>query len=87
MPFQPAARVAGFGTSVFTEITLLAARHQAVDLSTGFPDNDGPDVVKEACIAAIRQGRNQYALSQGEPELRQAVADHVRRFYGQEVNP
>ncbi len=87
MPFQPAARVAAFTTSVFTEITQLAVRHNAVDLSTGFPDNDGPDEVKDAAIAAIRQGRNQYALSQGEPDLRQAVADHVRRFYRQEVNP
>ncbi len=87
MPFQPAARVAAFTTSVFTEITQLAVRHNAVDLSTGFPDNDGPDEIKEACVAAIREGLNQYALSQGEPALRQAVAAHVRRFSGQEVNP
>ena len=40
MPFLPAARVAGFGPSVFTTITELAARHHALDLSTGFPDTE-----------------------------------------------
>jgi N-succinyldiaminopimelate aminotransferase len=87
MPFQPAARVASFGTSVFTEITRLAEQHQAVDLSTGFPDNDGPAEIKEAVIAALRAGRNQYAYSHGEPALRQAVAAHVHRFYGERLDP
>jgi N-succinyldiaminopimelate aminotransferase len=87
MPFQPAARVAAFGTSVFTEVTELAVRHQAVDLSTGFPDVDGPAQVKAAAIAAIEAGQNQYALCQGVRELRQAVAAHTQRFYSQTVNP
>lgn len=87
MSFQPAARVAAFGTSVFTEVTELAVRHQAVDLSTGFPDGDGPAQVKAAAIAAIEAGQNQYALCQGVHELRQAVAAHTQRFYGQTVNP
>jgi N-succinyldiaminopimelate aminotransferase len=87
MPFQPAARVAAFGTSVFTEVTELAARYQAIDLSTGFPDGDGPAQAKAAAIAAIEAGRNQYALCQGVPELRQAVADHSQHFYSQTVNP
>ena len=50
MPFQPATRVAGFGTSVFTEVTELAAQYQAVDLSTGFPDRDDPTKIKAAAI-------------------------------------
>jgi N-succinyldiaminopimelate aminotransferase len=76
MPFRPAARVASFGTSVFTEIAALAARHGALDLSTGFPDTDGPDELKDAVVAALRSGHNQYAVSHGEPELRRAVAAH-----------
>ncbi len=86
MPFRPAARVAAFGASVFTEITQLALEHNAIDLSTGFPDGDGPEVVKEAAIDAIRAGKNQYALSHGTADLRRAIVDHARRFYGQEVN-
>jgi len=87
MPFQPAARVAAFGTSVFTEITELAERHNAVDLSTGFPDTDGPQIVKDAAIAALQAGKNQYALSHGIRELREAVAAHTQRFYGQTIDP
>jgi N-succinyldiaminopimelate aminotransferase len=87
MPFQPADRVAAFGTSVFTEITELALRHNAVDLSTGFPDVDGPAAVKAAVVAALEAGHNQYALSHGIRELRRAVAAHADRFYGQAVDP
>src|SRR5262245_2387132 len=87
MPFRPAARVASFGTSVFTEVTALAARHGAVDLSTGFPDVDGPQELKEAVIAALRGGSNQYAVSHGEPDLRRAVAAHAERFYGVAPDP
>lgn len=86
MPFSPATRVASFGTSIFTEITQLAQLHNAVDLSSGYPDTDGPDVLKEAVIDAIRSGHNQYALSHGVDILRRAVVDHAKRFYEQEVN-
>ncbi len=87
MPFKIAERAAGYGTAIFTEMNVLAKQHQAVNLSQGFPDFDGPEVVKEAAMAAIREGHNQYAQAIGQPELRQAVADHAQRFYGQIVDP
>lgn len=80
-------RVAGFPTTVFSEFSALAAKHQAVNLGQGFPDFDGPDVIKEAAIRAIRDGVNQYAIGAGAIALRQAIAAHARRFYGQEVDP
>jgi N-succinyldiaminopimelate aminotransferase len=86
MPFSPAARVASFGTSIFTEISQLAQLHNATDLSSGYPDNDGPELIKEAAIDAIRSGRNQYALSHGISSLRRAIVDHSKQFYEQEVN-
>src|SRR5699024_4752295 len=42
--------------------------------------------VKEAAIEAIRSGQNQYAQSAGQPVLRQAIAAHAARFYGQTVD-
>jgi N-succinyldiaminopimelate aminotransferase len=87
MPFLPASRVASFGASVFTEITQLAIKHQAIDLSSGFPDGDGPAEAKAAVWEAMTAGKNQYALSHGVRELRQAVAEHARHFYGQTVDP
>ncbi len=87
MPFTPAARLSTFGTTIFAEMTALAIQHNAINLSQGFPDFDGPAQVKAAAIAAIQSGDNQYALSNGQPDLRKAVAAHARRFYGQTVNP
>src|ERR1044071_3328164 len=77
---RSAQRVAGVGTSIFTEITALAVRHGAVNLGQGFPDFPAPDFVKEAAARAIHDNRNQYAASPGIPRLRQALAtDWLRR--------
>ncbi|HJO20996.1 MAG TPA: methionine aminotransferase, partial [Acidimicrobiales bacterium] len=53
-------RLQGFGTTIFTEMSVLAARTGAINLGQGFPDADGPDEVLEAAVAAIRAGHNQY---------------------------
>jgi N-succinyldiaminopimelate aminotransferase len=82
-----APRARGFGTTVFSEFSALAAKHQAVNLGQGFPDFDGPDEVKQVAIRAIEQGVNQYAMGAGAPALRQAIARHSKRFYGMEVDP
>jgi N-succinyldiaminopimelate aminotransferase len=76
-----------YGTTVFTEMTALAQACGAVNLSQGFPDFEGPEEVKARAAEAIVQGPNQYAPSIGIPELRQAVARKMKRFYGIEVDP
>lgn len=81
------ARVAGFGTSVFSEMSRLALQHSAVNLGQGFPDFDGPKEIAQAAIDAITGGVNQYAVGQGSPVLRQAIAAHAKRFYGQTIDP
>ncbi len=82
-----AARVRGFGTSIFSEMTRLATEHNAVNLSQGFPDFPGPDWVKQAAVEAIGADMNQYAPSPGLPRLRQAIAAKIRRHYGLDYNP
>jgi len=82
-----AKRVAGFGTSVFTEMSRLAVQHGAVNLGQGFPDFAGPDFVKEAAIQAIRADLNQYAVSHGALRLRRAIAETWQRAYGRAVDP
>ncbi len=84
---RAAERVRGFGTSVFTEMSLLAQRYGAVNLGQGFPDFEGPAFVREAAKAAIDAGRNQYAPSPGVPRLRAAIAAEWGRLYGREVDP
>jgi N-succinyldiaminopimelate aminotransferase len=75
-----------FGTSIFTEMTVLANRHGAVNLAQGFPDFDGPEEIRAKAAEAIMRGPNQYAPSRGIPELRQAVARKMKRFYDVEVD-
>jgi N-succinyldiaminopimelate aminotransferase len=79
-----AARIDGLGTTIFTEMTALAARTGAINLGQGFPDTDGPDSVIEAAVAALRHGENQYAPLPGVPALRDAVLAHQHDFYGLE---
>ena len=78
---RAADRIAGFGTAIFTEITALAVKHEAVNLGQGFPDFAAPDFVKQAAARHIRDDRNQYAASPGVPRLRAALADDWRRLY------
>jgi len=82
-----AQRVAGFGTTIFTEMTALANEHQAINLGQGFPDFAAPAFMKEAAVAAIEADVNQYAPANGRPRLRQAIAQKVHDFYGLEANP
>ncbi len=84
---QTAARLRPFGTSIFSEMTALATAHRAINLSQGFPDFDGPDSVRDAALAAITSGQNQYARSQGRPELCRAIAKHVGDLRGIELDP
>ena len=84
---RTARRVSGFGTTVFSEFSALAAGVGAVNLGQGFPDFDGPEEVKEAAVRAIRGGVNQYAPGAGNPALRIAIAAHAARFYSQAVDP
>jgi N-succinyldiaminopimelate aminotransferase len=77
-----AARLDGLGTTIFTEMSALAARTGAINLGQGFPDTDGPPSVIEAAVAALRGGENQYAPLPGVPALREAVLEHQRSYYG-----
>jgi N-succinyldiaminopimelate aminotransferase len=79
-----AARLAGLGTTIFTEMSALAQRTGAINLGQGFPDTDGPPEAIEAAVAALRSGENQYAPLPGVPALREAVREHQRRHYGLE---
>jgi len=87
MAARPADRLAGFGTSIFTEITALALKHGAANLGQGFPDFAAPDFIKEAAARHIREDHNQYAPSAGVPRLRAALAAQWQARHGQAINP
>jgi N-succinyldiaminopimelate aminotransferase len=81
---KTAARAAGLGTTIFTEMSALAIRTGAINLGQGFPDTDGPPEVIEAAVSALRGSHNQYAPLPGVPVLRDAVLEHQRSYYGLE---
>ena len=75
-----------YGTTIFTVMSALAVEHGAINLGQGFPDADGPEDIRRRAADALVAGPNQYPPMMGTPELRQAVADHNRRFYGIDVD-
>jgi N-succinyldiaminopimelate aminotransferase len=81
-------RLAGMGTTIFAEMSELAVKTGSVNLGQGFPDTDGPLEIAQAAADAIMAGRgNQYPPGTGIPELRLAIADHQRHWYGLSLNP
>ena len=88
MRHPPLARhLQGFGTTIFAEMSALATATGSVNLGQGFPDTDGPAEVVEAAVAALRTGHNQYPPGPGIRALRQAIAEHQRRFWGLTFDP
>ena len=81
------SKLAGFGTTIFAQMSALAASTGAINLGQGFPDTDGPAEVLDAAVEAIRSGVNQYPPGPGMPVLRQAIAEHQQRFYGLGFDP
>ena len=73
--------------SVFERMSLAAAKHGAVNLGQGFPDFGWPDEILEEAARALREGSNQYPPSRGLLLLRQAIADHYGRHFGQHLEP
>lgn len=74
-------------TSIFQHMTMLALKHEALNLGQGFPDQDGPMSLREVAAKQLIDGPNQYPPSKGLASLRQAVAAHASKFYGLEYDP
>ena len=70
-------------STIFAEISALATEHGAINLGQGFPDEDAPREVLDAAIEAINAGVNQYPPGRGLPVLREAIAAHRERFWGE----
>ncbi|PIE21895.1 MAG: aminotransferase [Planctomycetota bacterium] len=82
-----ATRLAPFGTSIFAEMTRLALENQAINLSQGYPDFEGPAPVIERAAEEFRKGQNQYARTMGDPELVSAIAETLLEDQGRVLDP
>jgi aminotransferase len=68
-------------------MTRQHARYGGVNLAQGYPDFDPPPEILEAAARALRDGYNQYAITWGAPELRQAIARTASTFNGIPTDP
>lgn len=64
-PLIPQSKLPQLGTTIFTQMSALAQQHQAINLSQGFPDFDGPRYLQERLAHHVAQGANQYAPMTG----------------------
>jgi aminotransferase len=76
-----------FTESVIREMTRLAQEHDAVNLSQGFPDFAAHQAIKDAACEAIQRDINQYPITWGAENLREAIAADFSRRYGMDVGP
>jgi L-glutamine---4-(methylsulfanyl)-2-oxobutanoate aminotransferase len=76
-----------FTESVIREMTRLALKHHAVNLSQGFPDFPAPAEIKRAAQEAIAADLNQYAITWGAKSFRNAIAEKFERTQGLAVDP
>lgn len=81
-PLIPESKLPALGTTIFTQMSALAQQHQAINLSQGFPDFDGPRYLQERLAYHVAQGANQYAPMTGVQALREAIAEKTAALYG-----
>src|SRR5246500_4595861 len=81
------AKAEQFTESVIREMTRLALKHNAVNLSQGFPDFPAPESVKKAARQAISDDINQYAITWGAKALRDSIVDKFAHTQGIHVDP
>ncbi len=81
-PLIPESKLPSLGTTIFTQMSALAQQHQAINLSQGFPDFDGPRYLQERLAYHVAQGANQYAPMTGVAALREAIVDKTEELYG-----
>jgi aspartate/methionine/tyrosine aminotransferase len=81
------AKAEQFTESVIREMTRLAIAHGAINLAQGFPDFAAPEEIKEAARRAITDNVNQYAITWGARNFRQAIAEKLERTQGVKADP
>jgi aminotransferase len=80
-------RALKFTESVIREMTRICLKHRGVNLAQGFPDFPAPTEIKEAALKAIQGDFNQYAITWGTPNLRQAIAEKFACYNGVIIDP
>lgn len=83
--YYPDSKLPKVGTTIFSVMSQLAAQHNAINLSQGFPDFEGPEQLRKRVAYHIGHKANQYAPMTGVQPLREAIAEKAKRLYGANV--
>lgn len=75
------SKLPNVGTTIFTKMSLMAAEHNAINLSQGFPDFPVSPALIDRLYHYMKEGINQYAPMPGMPALRQAIAEKLKRSF------
>lgn len=83
----PPGKLPESGLSIFSIMSALAGKHDAINLAQGFPDFDCDPALKRFVTHYMERGHNQYAPMAGVPQLREVLAEKIKRIYGNGVCP
>src|SRR4029077_7478213 len=81
------SKAASFTESVIREMTREAVKYGAVNLGQGFPDFAAPEDIKQKAMKAIAADHNQYAITWGVREFRDAIQAKTKWFLGMDIDP
>lgn len=81
------SKLPGVGETIFTKMSILSQKHNAINLGQGFPDFDMNETLQELVNKAIKEGQNQYAHRNGALILREAIAEKISFLYNNTINP
>lgn len=81
------SKIPNTGLSIFSEMTKMANKYNAINMSQGFPDFDCNDKLKELVAKAISMGHNQYAPLEGVMSLREMISEKINTLYSYNYNP
>lgn len=87
MPNRTSHKAAQFNESVIRQMSQMARRYEAINLAQGFPDFPCPEELKVAACEAIHDDINQYAVTWGDAQFRQAIAEKEGPYLGIKINP
>lgn len=80
------SKLPNVGTTIFTEMSVLAQQHNAINLGQGFPDFGMNPQLTSLVDKAMKDGNNQYVHMNGLPALRERLAEKVKRLYNNSIN-
>ncbi len=81
------SKLPNVGTTIFTEMSVLAQQYKAINLGQGFPDFLMDTAITDLVNEAMQKGHNQYVHMNGLPALREGLAEKVKELYNTDIEP